>query len=727
MKKKLIKFTAYVCTLTMLSGVAPMTYAQTISEAEETEVTGEVTEGNEAGEEKETAGEASDIIQSEETQQEDVQQPEAEKRDDYSDKSDGDNITEQNESIDKEESDKDESGQADTSQDEKEVTECSEPEKSEEIKEKDAQEEPAAPAGKEGTVSSKRKSFVLTAQRDSQISFSLEKTSFTYTGKPIKPAVKNVSAVVDGSSVTIPADQYSVVYDNNTDIGTDAKVIIYGKGTYEGYFGSADFSITPADLDKTCNLSLSKTSYAYTGKAFTPAVTALFNGSALKKGKDYTVSYYNNTKVGTATVTVKGKGSFQGTVTMKFTITKGIQKLKVSASPAKVKVNKTSRIKVKGSKGKLTYKSSKPSVATVSKKGVIKGKKTGKAVIMVTSAGTGKYKKASAKLKITVEGTELTKKNTKISLSRTSYTYNGKKKTPSVRKVTYKGKKLKKNRDYKVAYSKNKNAGKAVVKITGLNKYSGSVKRTFTIKKASNSVKATITKNSFDVKRSAYIDVERAIGDITFTSSNSKIASVADNGVVTGKKRGTCTITVTAAGDKNHKKAVKKITVTVGERKLTDSECKITLSKTKYVYDGTFRKPTVTVKYDGTKLKQDRDYTVSYYDNKNAGEAKVLVKGKGEYKENRTVLFTIEKATQTNFSIYLKDDHIPYKGSAKVTVTGYKGELSYDSYSPSYAKPVGNGVFMGLKKTQNYVTITVTASGDENYKSRTLEKRVHIY
>ena len=40
----------------------------------------------------------------------------------------------------------------------------------------------------------------------------------------------------------------------------------------------------------------------------------------MKKGTDYTVSYKNNKKVGTATITVTGKGNYTGTVTKTFKI-----------------------------------------------------------------------------------------------------------------------------------------------------------------------------------------------------------------------------------------------------------------------------------------------------------------------------------------------------------------------------------------------------------------------
>ncbi len=61
---------------------------------------------------------------------------------------------------------------------------------------------------------------------------------------------------------------------------------------------------------------------AYTGKAITPAVTVKDGATVLKKGTDYTVAYSNNTKVGTATVTITGKGSYSGTLTKTFAIKK---------------------------------------------------------------------------------------------------------------------------------------------------------------------------------------------------------------------------------------------------------------------------------------------------------------------------------------------------------------------------------------------------------------------
>ncbi|MDE5717245.1 MAG: hypothetical protein K2I53_06455, partial [Lachnospiraceae bacterium] len=53
--------------------------------------------------------------------------------------------------------------------------------------------------------------------------------------------------------------------------------------------------------------------YKYTGLAIKPVVRVYNNEELLTPGTDYTVGYKNNTKVGAAALTVKGKGRFTGT------------------------------------------------------------------------------------------------------------------------------------------------------------------------------------------------------------------------------------------------------------------------------------------------------------------------------------------------------------------------------------------------------------------------------
>ena len=78
------------------------------------------------------------------------------------------------------------------------------------------------------------------------------------------------------------------------------------------------------------SVTLSTSTYAYDGKAKKPGVTVKLNGKTLKNGTDYTVSYSNNTKVGTAKVTITGKGNFTGSVSKTYSIKNDFKKATVS-------------------------------------------------------------------------------------------------------------------------------------------------------------------------------------------------------------------------------------------------------------------------------------------------------------------------------------------------------------------------------------------------------------
>lgn len=135
----------------------------------------------------------------------------------------------------------------------------------------------------------------------------------TYTGKNLtqKPKV-----ALDGKILERNKD-YTITYSNNKNAGT-ATVIIEGKGIYSGSIKKT-FRIRKQSLQ---GYSISKIkTQPYTGRAVTPKVTVSYKGKVLN-AKNYTLTYKNNKKVGTATVIVKGKGNFNGILTRTFKIVK---------------------------------------------------------------------------------------------------------------------------------------------------------------------------------------------------------------------------------------------------------------------------------------------------------------------------------------------------------------------------------------------------------------------
>ena len=134
------------------------------------------------------------------------------------------------------------------------------------------------------------------------------------------------------------------------------------------------------------SVTLSTSIYAYDGKAKKPGVTVKLNGKTLKNGTDYTVSYSNNTKVGTATVKITGKGNYTGSVSKTYSIKNNFKKATVSGISTKAFTGKniTQSITVKyngktlknGTDYTVSYSSNK-NIGTATVKVTGKGSYTG--------------------------------------------------------------------------------------------------------------------------------------------------------------------------------------------------------------------------------------------------------------------------------------------------------------------------------------------------------------
>lgn len=153
---------------------------------------------------------------------------------------------------------------------------------------------------------------------------SLSGTSYTYDGKVKTPGV---TVSLNGETLARDTD-YTVSYSRGRkDVGT-YKVIIKGAGNYSGS-RSIPFTIKTRHIKTTAVSGLSKR--AYTGEQIKPAVTVEYNGTTLKRGTDYTVSYGANKKLGKGTVIIKGKGNCTGTVTKTFSIVRAsVKKARVA-------------------------------------------------------------------------------------------------------------------------------------------------------------------------------------------------------------------------------------------------------------------------------------------------------------------------------------------------------------------------------------------------------------
>lgn len=139
---------------------------------------------------------------------------------------------------------------------------------------------------------------------------------------------------------------------------------------------------------------------------------------------------------------------------------------------------------------------------------------------------------------------------------------------------------------------------------------------------------------------------------------------------------------------------------------------KISLSTTKYTYNGKTRKPGVTVKTsDGKTLKNGTDYTVSYSDGrKNVGKYSVKIKFKGNYSGSKTLNFKINPKTVKLKTIDVGKKKMTVRWNKEtVQTTGYEIQYSTSSSFKSDVKviPVSKNkttsrLIKGLKTGKKY-------------------------
>ena len=243
-------------------------------------------------------------------------------------------------------------------------------------------------------------------------SITLDAASCTYDGKAKEPAV----TVTNGFGDVLGSDQYKVTWSNNTNAGTTTAKVTLTSDWYEGT-KNLTFQIKPATVSKVKAGSIKD--QPYTGKALKPAVKLTFGGKTLTAGTDYTLTYKANKAVGTAAVTVTGKGNYTGTKKLTFNIVKAANPMTVKGKTATVKYSAVKKkaqtiaakkaFSISKAQGKVTCQKSGGSksitVSSAGKLTVKKGLKKGTypVKVKVTAAGSKSYKAASKTITVTVK------------------------------------------------------------------------------------------------------------------------------------------------------------------------------------------------------------------------------------------------------------------------------------------------------------------------------------
>lgn len=257
-------------------------------------------------------------------------------------------------------------------------------------------------------------------------------------------------------------------------------------------------------------------------------------------------------------------------------------------------------------------------------------------------------------------------KNLKVELSGTSYVYNGSAKKPSV-KITDGSYTLKNGTDYTVSYSKNTNAGTAVVQIIGKGSYTGSKNVKFSIKQANAKLEFKSTKMTKKFASGSFTNsfkTKKTDGKISYSSNNTKVASVDKNkGQIKIVGVGKATITATAKAGTNYKSGKASFILTVTKANNTIKADNITknMSKKSQTVD---IKASVKDKAKLTYSSNNKSVKVSSKGKvtiaaKFSGKATITIKAASTARYNSTskkITVTVKKPSQSeiNMDIFKK-------------------------------------------------------------------------
>lgn len=302
-----------------------------------------------------------------------------------------------------------------------------------------------------------------------------------YTGKAIKPLVR----VYDYKTKLTEKQDYTISYKNNINVNDAANeskapsVVIQAKGNYSGK-ETATFKILAKDIDST-DFDIADITVNPNKKVQKPVPAVIFKGKHLSNKKDFTVTYPDTftgayKEKGTYSIKIFGKGNYTGERTINFVITDNnlITKAKISKISSQQYTGKALTPTIQVKYGKTTLKEGKDyelayrdnteiGTATVIVKG--KGDYSGQKTISfkIIGASINKGTVVGLNTPSTFNGSEITKNFYLVVI------VNGNQRT------------LKEGQDYTVKYQNNKKAGNATLILTGINGYSGTLKKTFKI------------------------------------------------------------------------------------------------------------------------------------------------------------------------------------------------------------------------------------------------------
>ena len=216
------------------------------------------------------------------------------------------------------------------------------------------------------------------------------RTDLVYTGEPQELIEELTGISLEGIVVY---SQNAVTYSAEIPTGTKVRTYtifakVLGNSKHEDSDPITISAAIGTNVVTSPTVTLSQNSFKYDGSEHKPTVTVTDDSGNVIPAGEYTATYSNNINVGTATVTIKNRGTnYQLDTTAKFQIVDGSQPiLTITGKQDSVVYGDTLYLGATGGTGAVTWSSSDPDVADInSSTGVVTTKKSGSVTITAAS------------------------------------------------------------------------------------------------------------------------------------------------------------------------------------------------------------------------------------------------------------------------------------------------------------------------------------------------------
>ena len=464
---------------------------------------------------------------------------------------------------------------------------------------------------------------------------------FTYTGQEIQPQV----SILNGDVSLIYGSHYTLSYRNNINKATadseNAPTIIITAISGGNYKGSAEVTFTIASKLLDSSMVSGITNYEFTGSEIQPS-PVVYDSSInyiLSVDKDYSLSYSNNINVGTGTIIITGIGNFEGEVSVEFEITAryvgyggeisdriivdDIPAVTYTGSPIipefvpQYKVNDGNIINLEfGKDYTLTYENN-----------------TNAGQARITLTGINNYT-GFAYYYFTINKYSLLGDDIVINEIGDQYYNYGNQITPEII-ITFKGELLTLGEDYEVIYGENyavgSNTGSINIVAYSTSNFDGNIDITFDIlalqlNEFSLSLsEATFNNANYNITYSVFSDGRE------LTEDQDYYVRVTRNNIETSDFRSAGTIVFTAIGFGNYAGELTQ-TFVIYPKVISDADITKNAFVDRVYNDGIALTQSVALMWSGVmNLVNERDFTVSYENNINAGVAIVTITGVGDF------------------------------------------------------------------------------------------------